>query len=71
MNQQTPSEYLHNKTVRENTLFRIIDGDGYYVMKGELIPAQEVEKQFPYARAIRQKSEFKRENIDSSRSWMD
>lgn len=71
MNQQTPSEYLHNKNVRENSLFRIIGGKGFYVMKGELIPAEEIEKLFPYARAVRQKSEFKRENIDSSRAWMD
>ncbi len=71
MNQQTPSEYLHNKNMRENTLFRINDnGEGFYILNGYEMTRQEMEQTFPYARFIVQRKDFKRESIDSTRNYL-
>jgi len=72
MNQQTPSEYLHNKNMRENTLFRINEkGEGLYILHGHEMTSQEMEETFPFARYVIPAKNFKRENIDSTRKWME
>ena len=46
-NKQTIQEYLTNKEKRLNSLFRFINGEGYYVLKGAMIPAGELDLYFP------------------------
>lgn len=72
MSQQTAAEYLHNKGVRENTLFRIVDGKGFYVMKEEMIPREDIEKAYPFARKVRPMSiRYKGENANRTKNYFD
>jgi hypothetical protein len=63
MSQQTPSEYLHNKNMRTNTLFRIEGTQSYYILKGYKFKKEEFESMFPIAEAIRQPGEFHHQDI--------
>ena len=70
MSQQTPSEYLHNSYMRLNTLFSIVDGEGFYVLKGHHFTVKEFNEMFPLAPKIRRKKEMSKENIDSTRAYL-
>ena len=44
----TAAEYVHNKSIRQYTPFRIEpDGKGYYLVGDKKIPQRQFEKQFP------------------------
>jgi hypothetical protein len=68
----TPTQYLTNKTKRTNTLFRFVNGKGFYISKGVEIPESEFHSMFPLSTKIRvpDASLIKREDIDSRRAWM-
>lgn len=63
MKQQTPSEYVHNKSMRTNTLFRVINNVGHYILKGHLFTKEEFESMYPFAEAVRQLGDFHKQDI--------
>lgn len=70
MNQQTPTEYLKNKEMRTYTPFTYVGGQGYYILKGHYFTEKEFTEMFPLAAVVRQKKQMTRENIDSSKSYL-
>jgi len=68
----TPTNYLRNKEKRLNTLFRIINGEGFYVCKDVLIPEKEFDELHPLPLKIRlpNRNGFIPQDIDGRRAWM-
>lgn len=60
------SEYVRNKTIRAYTPFKIIDGKGFYIIDGKMIPQREFEKQFPLPLVLNKINE----NPDKSKDFM-
>lgn len=61
-----------NKEKREQTLFRIINGEGFYIAKEVEIPMQEFNRLFPLQRKVQAPSlTYKGENSDHSKRWLD
>lgn len=68
---QTPKQYTKNKLKREQTLYRIVNGVGFYVTKGVEITRDEFNKLFPLHKDVRSNYNPKGENSDKTRAWMD
>ncbi len=66
------TEYLYHQEMRRNTLFRIVDGMGHYIIDGEEIPMKIFERMFPMPLYVRQeKLNWKGNNIDKTKDWME
>lgn len=63
----TVNERLFNEYKRINTLFRIVNGEGFYVEDGKLYTRTEFEKKYPAPLKIRYE---KVENADPSQDWL-
>jgi len=68
MSYQTPSQYHHNKSMQEQTPFRIIDGYGYYIVNDIEIPKATFESTYPIDKPIKciKRENFKGNNPDST-----
>jgi hypothetical protein len=60
------SEYVKNKTARQNTPFVIINGAGFYRVNGCLVVQAEFEKKFPISLILG----LCNENPDKTKLWM-
>jgi hypothetical protein len=68
----TVAKYLYNKRKQTETLFSIINGQGFYMPKGIPIPQKEFESMFPItASEIRAPNvRYKGENACRKHDWM-
>lgn len=68
----TPTNYLRNKEKRNNTLFRIVNGRGFYITKEMAIPEKEFNAIFPLPLKIKMPdaSGVIKNDIDGRRKWM-
>jgi hypothetical protein len=54
----------HNKNLKRNTLFRIVNGEGFYIYEGKKLSRKEMDKKFPTPRMVI------KPNPDKSKDWM-
>lgn len=67
----TAANYITLKDKRQNTLFRIIDGIGHYILNDEAIHPEQFEKLFPLPLYVRPESKrYKGRNSDTTKNFL-
>jgi hypothetical protein len=67
----TPTEYLFNLEMRTNTLFRIENGRGFYILNDIPYTRKEFEQLYPMPLTVRLPNlTYKGENVDKTKDWL-
>lgn len=55
---------LSNKYKKRNTLFRIVNGEGFYILEGKKLSRSQMDKLFPTPKKVI------KDNPDRTKEWM-